>query len=75
METTTTWLAQTQRRWLFTREEIAGCGGILRGERGEWQRDFSRKIKEQSATAAEYRAIIEGLKFCWTLGIKKLIVD
>lgn len=52
----------------FTKNGVAGCGGILRGEKGEWLRGFSLKVGEQSPIATEFRAIIEGLKVCWLHG-------
>lgn len=59
----------------FSVNGLAGCGGILRNSVGEWIRGFSRKITEPSPTAAEYRAILEGLKFCSDLGLKEFIVE
>ena len=59
----------------FTKNGVAGCGGILRGEKGEWLRGFSLKVGEISPIATEFRAIIEGLKVCWLHGFTNVVVE
>lgn len=59
----------------FTRQGLAGCCGLLRGEDGQWLRGFSVKLNKTSPVALEFRAVIEGLKMCWLLGIKSVVVE
>lgn len=54
---------------------IAGCGGLLRNARGEWIRGFSRQLNEKCPVAAEYRSVMEGIKFCQELGLNSFIVE
>lgn len=53
----------------------AGGGGVLRGNEGEWIKGFSFKAYVPAPTITEVRAIVEGLKICWALGIHKIIVE
>ena len=53
----------------------AGCGGVIRGDCGEWLRGFSMKLKGCSVITAEARGVYERLKLCWSMGFKKVEVE
>ncbi|CAN1229118.1 Putative ribonuclease H protein At1g65750 [Linum perenne] len=50
-------------------------GGIIRDSMGNLVRAFCANIGNCSITRAELRAIIEGLKLAWSLGIKKVAIQ
>ncbi|CAN1787537.1 Putative ribonuclease H protein At1g65750 [Linum perenne] len=50
-------------------------GGLIRNERGEFIRAFCGNIGDCSITRAELKAIVEGLKIAWSLGIKKVAIQ
>lgn len=59
----------------FIREGIGGCGGVVRGHAGEWIKGFSIKLEEPIQIATEVAAVLEGLKLCWDLQLRKVIVE
>lgn len=50
---------------------IAGCGGAIRGDSGEWLRGFSIKIGVRDSNQAEAWGILEGLQLCLGDGTKE----
>ncbi|CAN1141562.1 Putative ribonuclease H protein At1g65750 [Linum perenne] len=50
-------------------------GGIIRDSAGNLVRAFCANVGNCSITRAELRAIVEGLKLAWSLGIKKVAVQ
>ncbi|CAN1187916.1 Putative ribonuclease H protein At1g65750 [Linum perenne] len=50
-------------------------GGIIRDSTGKLVRAFCANVGNCSITRAELRAIVEGLKLAWSLGIKKVDVQ
>ncbi|CAN0873697.1 hypothetical protein LINGRAHAP2_LOCUS10448, partial [Linum grandiflorum] len=50
----------------------AAAGGIIRSEQGYFVKAFSVNLGSYSITCAEMRAIVEGLKLVWSLGIKMI---
>ncbi|CAN1842764.1 Putative ribonuclease H protein At1g65750 [Linum perenne] len=50
-------------------------GGIIRDSTGKLVRAFCANVGNCSITRAELRAIVEGLKLAWSLGIKKVAVQ
>ncbi|MCH86415.1 putative non-LTR retroelement reverse transcriptase [Trifolium medium] len=56
---------------------IAGCGGIIKGNQGEWLRGFAKGVGVCSAFVAELWGVHEGLLYAWRLGFTavKLNID
>ncbi|CAN1177924.1 Putative ribonuclease H protein At1g65750 [Linum perenne] len=50
-------------------------GGIIRDSTGKLVRAFCANVGNCSITRAELRAIVEGLKLAWSLGIKKVVIQ
>ncbi|CAN1171511.1 Putative ribonuclease H protein At1g65750, partial [Linum perenne] len=50
-------------------------GGIIRDSAGALVRAFSANVGNCSITRAELRAIVEGLKLAWSLGIRKVAIQ
>ncbi|CAN1130622.1 Putative ribonuclease H protein At1g65750, partial [Linum perenne] len=50
-------------------------GGIIRDSAGNLVWAFCANVGNCSITRAELRAIVEGLKLAWSLGIKKVVVQ
>jgi ribonuclease HI len=48
----------------------AGCGGLIRGNDGEWLGGFSKFVGSCSACVAELWGVLEGLKYAWNLGFR-----
>jgi ribonuclease HI len=51
---------------------IAGCGGIIRGNQGEWIGGFAKGIGDCSPFIAELWGVFEGLSLAWRLGFRKI---
>ncbi|GAU38380.1 hypothetical protein TSUD_147480 [Trifolium subterraneum] len=51
---------------------VAACGGVLRNNHGEWIRGFSKFLGTCSAYVAELWGVLEGLKYNWSLGFRKV---
>lgn len=51
------------------------CGGVIRGEEGEWIRGFSVKCVDRVCELVEAWGVLYGLQICWDLGIKQLEVE
>ncbi|CAN1806610.1 Putative ribonuclease H protein At1g65750 [Linum perenne] len=50
-------------------------GGLIGNDKGELVRAFCANIGDCSITRAELRAIVEGLKLAWSLGLRKVAVQ
>ncbi|MCH87362.1 ribonuclease H protein [Trifolium medium] len=50
----------------------ARCGGVLRGEHGEWISGFSKNLEVCSAYVAELWGVFEGLKIARARGFRKI---
>ncbi|CAN1177207.1 Putative ribonuclease H protein At1g65750 [Linum perenne] len=50
-------------------------GGLIRNDKGEFVRAFCANIGNCSITRAELKAIVEGLKLAWSLGLRKVDVQ
>ncbi|KAK2422286.1 Polynucleotidyl transferase, ribonuclease H superfamily protein [Trifolium repens] len=46
-------------------ENVAGCGGILRNNAGEWCGGFAKHLGKCSAFVAELWGVLEGLQYAW----------
>lgn len=53
----------------------AGCGGVLRGSRGEFIFGFSCRLRACSVLEAELQGILHGLRIAWNRGYKSLMVE
>jgi ribonuclease HI len=54
---------------------IAGCGGIIRNNRGDWLGGFAKHIGTCSAFTAELWGVLEGLSYAWSMGFKLVELD
>jgi ribonuclease HI len=54
---------------------VAGCGGILRNNAGEWRGGFAKHLGKCSAYVAELWGVLEGLQYAWQLGYRKLEIN
>jgi ribonuclease HI len=55
--------------------QIAGCGGVIRGSHGEWLGGFAKGIGLCSAFVAELWGVYEGLKLVYRLGFKNVELE
>ncbi|MCI88056.1 ribonuclease H protein, partial [Trifolium medium] len=46
----------------------AGCGGVIRGNQGEWLGDFVKGVGYCNAFVAELWGVLEGLRLAQRLG-------
>jgi hypothetical protein len=51
---------------------FAGCGGLLRNSNGQWLGGFSRHLGTCTAYIAELWGVLDGLKFAYVRGFKKI---
>ena len=54
---------------------LAGCGGIVRDERGQWVNGFSKRIGLTNSFEAELWGLREGLLLCCNLNISHLEIE
>ena len=50
----------------------AGCGGVLRGDRGEWKWGFAMNTGHCSSMKAEIMAVLKGIQVAKERGVQKL---
>ncbi|MCI17930.1 putative non-LTR retroelement reverse transcriptase, partial [Trifolium medium] len=50
----------------------AGCGGLLRDSHGAWLGGFAKYLGNCYAYVAELWGVVEGLKYAWSRGFKKV---
>jgi ribonuclease HI len=56
----------------YKQDHIAGCGGVIRGNQGEWLGGFAKCIGLCSAFVAELWGVLEGLRCVRRLGFLKV---
>ncbi|GAU46467.1 hypothetical protein TSUD_402340 [Trifolium subterraneum] len=56
-------------------ERVAGCGGIIRNNIGDWIGGFAKHVGSCSAFVAELWGVLEGLNYAWKLGFKKVELE
>ena len=54
---------------------VAGCGGVIRNDRGHWIVGFTRRIGATNSFVAELWSLREGLLLCSNLNIASVIVE
>ncbi|CAN1134643.1 Putative ribonuclease H protein At1g65750 [Linum perenne] len=59
----------------ITQSGATAIGGIIRDSGGTLVRAFSANVGNCSITRAELRAVVEGLKIAWSLGIRKVTIQ
>jgi ribonuclease HI len=52
--------------------QVAGCGGVIRGSHGEWIGGFAKNVGLCSAFVAELWGVLEGLRYIHRLGFNKV---
>ncbi|CAN0916878.1 Putative ribonuclease H protein At1g65750, partial [Linum grandiflorum] len=55
--------------------KAAAAGGVIRTDTGRFVKAFTANLGSCSITLAEMRAIVDGLQFAWSLGIRRIRVD
>ena len=60
---------------LCTHSGSAGCGGVVRDDRGEWVAGFSRRIGATNSFMAELWGLRDGLILCSNLHLPSLIIE
>ncbi|GAU10806.1 hypothetical protein TSUD_425900, partial [Trifolium subterraneum] len=56
----------------YRKNQIAGCGGVIRGCHGEWLGGFARCVGLCSAFVAELWGVLEGLRCVQRLGFSNV---
>lgn len=59
----------------FGNPGLAGYGGIVRDEHGNWVAGFSKRIRITSSFVAELWGLRDGLTLCNNLNISSLVVE
>ncbi|CAN1811165.1 Putative ribonuclease H protein At1g65750 [Linum perenne] len=59
----------------FSRKGATAIGGLIRNEHDIFVQAFCANIGNCSITRAEIKAIVEGMKMAWSLGIRKLNIQ
>ena len=54
---------------------MAGCGGLLRDDHGNWLAGFARRIGTNTSFVAELWGLRDGLSLCYNLNIPSIIVE
>ncbi|MCI36758.1 ribonuclease H protein, partial [Trifolium medium] len=53
-------------------KHVAGCGGVICGNQGEWLGGYAKCVGLCSAFVAELWGVVEGLRYAYRLGFKKI---
>jgi ribonuclease HI len=56
----------------YKKDQVAGCGGVIRGIHGEWLGGFAKGVGLCSAFVAELWGVYEGLRQVYRLGFRKV---
>jgi ribonuclease HI len=59
----------------YKADQVAGCGGVIRGMHGEWLGGFAKGVGLCSAFVAELWGVYEGLRQCHRMGFRKVELD
>jgi ribonuclease HI len=51
---------------------VAGCGGLVRDREGDWLGGFAKYVGSSSAVVAEAWGVLEGLRYVWNKGFRKV---
>ena len=60
---------------LLGNPERAGGGGLIRNEKGEWIRGYTRVVGHTTSVAAELWALRDGIKLCISLKLSAVIIE
>jgi ribonuclease HI len=55
--------------------QVAGCGGVIRGSHGEWLGGFAKGVGLCSAFVAELWGVFEGLSLAYRLGFRNVELE
>jgi hypothetical protein len=53
----------------------AGCGGIIRNNRGDWLGGFAKHIGTCSAFTTKLWGVLEGLRYAWSMSFRLVELD
>jgi hypothetical protein len=53
----------------------AGCGGVIRGNQGEWLGGFAKSVGDCHAIIAEFWGVLEGLRLVSRMGFTNVEVS
>ncbi|MCH81010.1 ribonuclease H protein [Trifolium medium] len=56
----------------YKENQVAGCGGVIRGTQGEWLGGFAKHVELCSAFVAELWGVLEGLRYAHRLGFTRV---
>jgi ribonuclease HI len=56
-------------------DQVAGCGGVIRGNQGEWLGGFAKGVGLCSAFVAELWGVYEGLRHVYRMGFRKVELE
>jgi ribonuclease HI len=59
----------------YKADQVAGCGGVIRGMHGEWLGGFAKGVGLCSAFIAELWGVYEGLHHAYRMGYRKVELD
>ncbi|KAF7813402.1 putative ribonuclease H-like domain-containing protein [Senna tora] len=54
---------------------MAGCGGLIRNEKGEWLTGYMAKVGTGTVIFSELWALFYGLKLAWKSGWRKVELE
>ena len=54
---------------------LAGGGGLIRNEKGEWVKGFARAIETTTSVAAELWALRDGIRLCIALKLPTMVIE
>ncbi|KAK9993202.1 hypothetical protein SO802_022905 [Lithocarpus litseifolius] len=54
---------------------LAGGGGLIRSEKGEWVKGFARAIGNTTSVAAELWALRDGIRLCIALKLPAVVIE
>lgn len=54
---------------------LAGGGGLIRNDKGEWIRGYARAIGSTTSAAAELWALRDGIRLCMALNLQAVVFE
>ena len=54
---------------------LAGGGGLIRNEKGDWVKGFARAIRTTTSVVAKLWALRDGIKLCIALKLQAVVIE